>query len=112
MRTCDIIRCKRLALGMSQQEIANIVGVAATTISNFESGKAVSVPIFNGIKIGIENAVRGLDRKEYLQYSIVYHAYLLEYETDSEKLKTLNYMLLDMAKLSLELSNKTYEGEP
>ena len=112
MKTCDIIRCKRQALGMTQQEIANIVGVSSNTISNFESGKEVSVPIFNGIKIGIENAVRELTREEYLQYSIVYHAYLLAYETDGEKLKTLNYMLLDMAKLSLELSNKTYESEP
>ena len=111
MKTCDIIRCKRLALGMSQQEVADIVGVASCTISNFESGKEVSVPIFNGIKIRIENAVRELDREKYLQYSVVYHAYLLEYETDSEKLKTLNYMLLDMAKLSLELSNKKHEVE-
>lgn len=112
MKICDVIKCKRLALGMTQQEIADIVGVAATTISNFESGKEVSVPIFNGIKIGIENAIRELTREEYLQYSIVNHAYQLAYETDSEKLKTLDYMLLNIAKLNLELSNKTYESEP
>lgn len=109
MKTCDLIRCKRQALGMTQKELADIVGVSSNTISNFESGKEVSIPIFNGIKNGIEKAVSELNKEDYLKYSITYKAYKLDLESDAEKIKTLNYMLLDIAKLMLELNRNVEE---
>lgn len=50
MRAYELIKCKRQALGLTQKEFAEIVGVSTGTISKFELGEQVSEVIFKVIK--------------------------------------------------------------
>lgn len=43
--TSDIVREKRKALGLSQQKLAEMVGVKQPTIARIENGQSISGPI-------------------------------------------------------------------
>ncbi len=47
-RLCDRLRIERLALGMTQADLAGRAGIAANTVSNLEAGR----------NVGFENVVR------------------------------------------------------
>lgn len=47
-RLCDRLRIERLALGMTQSELAGRAGIGTNTVSNLEAGRSV----------GFENLVR------------------------------------------------------
>lgn len=47
-RLCERLRTERLALGMTQAELAGRAGIAANTVSNLEAGR----------NVGFENVVR------------------------------------------------------
>ena len=103
MKLCDSYRCKRLALGMSQGELGELIGVTQNTISRFESGEEVSKPVFNAIRLGVENYITNLEREKYLRTRILEAVYSLEYQSEQEQLKTLSHMQVHMGKLSLDL---------
>lgn len=107
MKMHETIRCKRLALGLSQAEFGELVGVHGTTISAFENGKEVSKSVFNTIKYGLERYVNTLSAEEYQEMLLVSMAYGLAYESDQEKLRTLQYMTMAIGKLGVGLMKKT-----
>jgi transcriptional regulator with XRE-family HTH domain len=80
MKMHDVLKCKRLALGLSQKELADMVGVSGSTISCFEAGEEVSALVYNGIKSTIDNCSKRLSKDEYLQMQIVAGAYSLAYK--------------------------------
>ena len=103
MKVCDMYRCKRVALGLTQAELAKIVGVSANTICNFESGKKMSEGVFNDIRNAIEGYFRGLNRDEYFERRIFEGIYSLKYQGTIERIKTLSHMTVHIAKLTKEL---------
>lgn len=107
MKMHETIRCKRLALGLSQAEFGEIVGLSGATISTFENGKDVSKQVFNTIKYGLERHINTLSTEEYQEMLLVSMAYGLAYESDQEKLKTLQYMTMAIGKLGVGLMKKT-----
>ena len=109
MRFCDVMKCKRQALGMSQEELANIIGVSKGTISNFEIGKEVSQIVFNNIKYGFDRYVETLPKERYLEMLLVSCALSLDYKEDREKVDTLNYIILNASKLSLEMNKRMFD---
>lgn len=111
MKLCDAYKCKRLALGLTQAEIANIIGVSNGTISRFENGELLSEAVFNSIRYGIENYFRSLSRDEYMERRLLEAAYALMYQSDEEKLLTLNHMAIHIGKLNMDLLRKVYKGE-
>lgn len=111
MKLCDAYKCKRLALGLTQAEIANIIGVSSGTISRFENGEVLSEVVFNSIRYGIDNYFKSLDRDEYMERRLLESAYELMYQSDEEKLLTLNHMAIHIGKLNMDLLRKVYKGE-
>lgn len=103
MRMYEVIKCKRLALGMSQAEFGAYVGVSGATISAFEAGKDVSQTVVTIIKYGMDKLLHELNPREYQEMLLVSMAFGMAYESDSEKLKTLQYMQIAAGKLSVEL---------
>lgn len=106
MKMHETIRCKRLALGLTQAEFGEIVGVSGATISAFELGKEVSQSVFNNIKYGLDRLIHELSSEEYQEMLLVSMAYGLAYESDQEKLKTLQYMTMAIGKLGIGLMKK------
>lgn len=110
MKICEVYKCKRLALGMTQAEFANLVGVSGGTISRFELGEQLSPAIFNAIRFGVENYIRQFERQQYLQIRILEEAYKLQYEPEAEKTKTLAHLMIHVSKLELDLLNPNNEN--
>lgn len=115
MRLCESYRCKRLALGLTQAELARMVGVSAGTISRFESGEELSETVFNQIRFGVEHFMRNMERHEYIETRILEGAYALRIETDREKrMLILNHMMIHAGKMNMDLlkMRTDYEEEP
>lgn len=111
MKNYEVIKCKRQALGMTQAEFAERIGVSSATISNFEKGEEVSISVRNNIKYGIEALYRNLNRIEYHQALLISQALCLEYQTDEEKLKSLYYMNMVMGNLGINITNALSKEE-
>ena len=109
MRFCDVMRCKRMALGMSQAELAEVIGVSNSTISNLEVGKELSQSVFNNIKYGFERYISTLPKEEYLEMLLVSGALSLAYKEDQEKTDTLNYIMLNASKLAIEMNKRMFD---
>lgn len=109
MRFCDVMKCKRLALGMSQAELARIIGVSDGTISNMENGKELSQAVFNNIKYGFERYIQTLPKEKYLEMLLVSGALSLEYKEDHEKSEALNYIMLNASKLAIEIDRRMFD---
>lgn len=105
MKICDMYRCKRVALGLTQKELAQIVGVSVNTIVRFEAGERMSESVFNDIRNAVEGYFKGLNRDEYFERRIFEGIYSLKYQTALEKIRTLNHMTVHIAKLVTDLVN-------
>lgn len=103
MRMHKIIETKRRALGLTQAELGRLAGVSGSTIAVFESGKEVSVPVFNGIKAAIEKEISALDKQEYLETMLMMHVLQIQELEEDEKLQCLSYIVAHASKLQLEL---------
>ena len=109
MRLCEMIKYKRQALGMSQAEFGNFIGVHQNTISKFENGEVMLDTTFNKIKTGVDDYLASLNRDEYLTVQIKWRALALDEMSDEEKLLTLQNITLNVTKLSIEITKRMCE---
>lgn len=93
--------CKRLALGMTQQEFAAIADVDEGMISLFERGEYINPIAFEKIKYNVEMYIRNFDRKKYLTTRIIEETLMLQHESDEEHLKTLSHLMIHVSKLNM-----------
>ena len=104
MRLCESYRCKRLALDLTQAELAKMVGVSTGTISRFEAGEELSEAVFNKIRFCIDTYMKSLDREKYIETRILEGAYGLQIETDREKrMLIVSHMMIHAGKLNMDL---------
>lgn len=103
MKLCECYKCKRLALGMTQAEFAEIVGVSKTYVSQFENGLQLSPQIWNKIRDGFDSYCRNLDRDAYLRMRIKSAAFELDYQSEQEQLLTLGHLTIHIGKLQMDL---------
>lgn len=66
----EVIKIKRQALLLTQEQFANRVGVTSTTISNFENGREVSEVIIKMIKFTIKELESKLGPEELGPYKL------------------------------------------
>lgn len=102
MKIYQQYKCKRLALGMSQKEIAAIARVDEGIYSIWENGGIVSRSDHYAIKDRVEEYIRSLDRRKYLAVRIMEENLSLMIEDESEHSKTLSHMMIHVAKLNME----------
>ena len=104
MRMYKILESKRLALGLTQAEIGRLAGVSASAVSNLEAGKEVSTPVFNCIKMAIENELNALDKIDYIEKMLTMHTIQLsQMDNDNERIMCLGFISIYSNKLQLEL---------
>lgn len=109
MNIYDCYKCKRLALGMTQQEFAAIAEVDEGIISLFERGERINPVAFEKIKWNVENYIRSFERNKYLTTRIIEETMMLQYESEDEKLKTLSHMMIHVSKLNMMYVNRVEE---
>lgn len=111
MRYCDVFKCKRLATGLTQQDVAEMVGVSSATISKFEQGEDVTTVVFNGIRNAMDNYLNSLDKIDYLSAQIKSQVLMLDYQSERDQLKSLNYITMNIGRYGIELHKKVKEDE-
>lgn len=94
--------CKRMALGMSQQEFAAITGVDVGIIMLFERGEYVDPVSFEKIKYNTENYIRSFSRRKYLTTRIIEETLMLQHEPEEEHVKTLSHLMIHVSKLNMD----------
>lgn len=85
------IKYLRLQDGLSQQELADVLGVQKSTISNWESNH--SVPSYEKLK-------------ELAEYFSVSLDYLLDFDCDDKELEELRSLIRNIDKKKLEQALK------
>lgn len=105
MKMYEVIKCKRMALGMTQSELADIAGVSANTISQFERGEVVHTATLKSIKYSVEEYINRLDDVNRYRVLLVSQALGLQYQIPQEQLRTLAYMNITNGNLSMAVMN-------
>lgn len=82
----DVIRNKRIALGLTQAEFAELIGTTGATISGFENGKEVSSPVFNMMHVVLKRKEAELSPVERDIFNIRWRAMMLECENSKDGL--------------------------
>lgn len=82
----EVYHAKRLALGMTQAQLAEKVGTTAATISSFENGAEVSTPVFNMIKIVIKREANSLPDIEREIFNMRWRMNLLDGGDDKNEM--------------------------
>lgn len=111
MRYHETFKCKRQALGMSQKELAEMIDMSAATISRLENGEQLGEAVFNNIKYGFERYLATLDRETYLRFHIIWRVMQLGYDSDVERLLTLQNISLNCSKLSMEITKRLFREQ-
>lgn len=103
MRMYKVLASKRKALGLTQTEIGKLAGVSNTVVSNLEAGEEVSIPIFNSVKVAIDNQFAALDRLGYMEAMLKMHTIQLGDLEGEERILCLGYISIYSNKLQMEL---------
>jgi transcriptional regulator with XRE-family HTH domain len=111
MKIGEQYKCKRLALGMTQADFADLCGVSSATISKFERGEFLSQEVYNTIKETVERYIRSLDADTYYEIRIVEAALSLQYKNRDQKLRTLSHLMVHVGKLNMDLLRDAKEEE-
>lgn len=111
MKIGEQYKCKRLALGMTQADFADLCGVSSATISKFERGEFLSQELYVLIKETVERYIRGLDPDTYYEIRIVEAALSLQYKNRDQKLRTLSHLMVHVGKLNMDLLRDAKEEE-
>ena len=105
MKYNKIAKATRLAMGKTQKEMAELIGVSNATISNFESEEKLSGPVYTVIKQGYCSLLNDLSKIDMLKKQILIQAYLLNEDSLSktEKREISAWVTMYISKYQLEL---------
>lgn len=110
-----VIKIKREALHLSQNDFGELVGVTGSTISAFEQGKTVSEVIVKQIKSTMKELEDTLSKEEYYSYRIVTESNMLIHETNqdqiSERLDRIMYACLNLRNTKRQRPNNTIKNK-
>lgn len=93
------MKCKRQALGWTQEELAIRCGISPSTISVYERGEPVSFSVSKNIVGTIEGYIRRLNEIEYNRVKVVSNVLGLEYQIPEERLLTYAYINMNLGYL-------------
>lgn len=103
MKMHAVYRYKREALGLSQRDVAELAEVSHSSVSNFENGGDISIPYYHAIIRAIDDEYAKLNKTDFLITMLTKDALSLSDPRLEDKVKTLTYMQMNIAKLQLEL---------
>lgn len=102
------IKCKRIALEWTQEELANRCGVSTSTISVYERGEPVSFSVAKNIVttvLGYMEYIKRNDEVEYNRILLIANALGLKYQIPEERLRTEAYMNVNLGYLQMAEMN-------
>lgn len=100
------IKAKRLALGLSQRELAQIAHVSQSTINRLESGERLSTEYYVKVKEAINNMHYSMSSEEYLRTCLAKEVEELKNLEGTDAIDILTHMIVHASKLINEISKK------
>jgi transcriptional regulator with XRE-family HTH domain len=100
------IKAKRMALGLSQKELAQLAKVSQATITRLENGERLSTEYYVRVKEAINNLHYSMGTEEYLRTSISKGAEELKGLDGQEAIDVLSHLIVHCGKLIREINNK------
>ncbi len=106
MKSCEVYRCRRIALRLSREEIADRAGIQADYVRFFEDGKNIRSDFVDKIKKVIDDAFRELDEIEHYKTRILELAYEIRFDSDTKQtLSRTSHMIVELGKLQRSIIN-------
>lgn len=99
-----ICRTRRMALGLTQKQVAELAGVSATAVSRFEQGEDTSLPYVRSICKAVDDEMARLSREKWAQVNLVAQIMqLAEEDTNEDKLITLSYIHKSVSNIQIDI---------
>ena len=100
------IKTKRIALGLSQADLASLAGVSQTTIARLERGERLSTAYYNKVKDAINNMHYSMNSEEYMRTCIAKESEDLKMLDGQEAVDVLAHMIVHCGKLINVINKK------
>lgn len=100
------LKSKRMALGLTQKDVASMAKVSITTIVRLEKGERLSAEYYNRVKDAINSMHYSMSTEEYIRTCIVKEAEELKNLDGQEAVDMLAHMIVHCGKLITEINNK------
>jgi DNA-binding XRE family transcriptional regulator len=98
------IKAKRIALGLSQADLASIAKVSQSTIVRLEKGERLSTEYYIRVKEAINSMHYSMPSEEYLRTSIAKDAEELKKLEGKDAIDVLTHLIVHCSKLINELN--------
>lgn len=100
------IKAKRLAMGLSQRELAQIAHVSQSTINRLESGERLSTEYYIKVKEAINSMHYSMSSEEYLRTCLAKEVEELKNLEGNAAIDILTHMIVHASKLINEINKK------
>jgi len=100
------IKAKRLALGLSQKELAQIAHVSQATINRLEKGERLSTEYYIRVKEAINSMHYSMSNEEYLRTCLAKEVEELKNLEGQAAIDVLAHMVVHCGKLINEINKK------
>ncbi len=104
MKSYETYKCRRKALGLTQEVLSKLVGCTVDDIRNYERGYWVPDELSQRIKDELNWRFKDVDENEHYLLRILEIALELQIETDSDyALKNVGHMMVELGHLQMNL---------
>ena len=104
LKSYQIYACRRVALDLTPEELAEKVGVDKKFVIDMEKGNKIPFAVYERIKTTIRNEFNNLDQLEHYKRRILEIAIEMILEEDNETaLQNIAHIMIEAAKMQNEL---------
>ncbi len=106
MKTCEIMKCRRQALRMTREELAERANLDVKTIEFYEQGKNMASYVETKIKLTLMKLYQDMDSMEHYKKRILELALELNEQDETQfALLEIGHMMVELGKLQMEIIN-------
>lgn len=106
MNKCDALRCRRQALNVTQERVAQTAGIDVKYVEYFEDGKNVGCHYEKKISDALYTLSKSLSNLDHYRFRIMELALKLSIETDKEIMtKQLAHLIVEAGKFQMDIAD-------
>lgn len=107
MKQYEVYKCRRQALGLTKEKLADKIDVKPGVIDRFESGERIPRCFEMAIKNAIDSEFTNVDSMTHYKRRILELAIQLNYENETERtLHDIGHMMVELGKMQMEIMNE------
>lgn len=104
MKRYEVYKCRRQALGLTREQLSEIIDVRVGVIERYESGEMVPRCFEMAIRQAIDDEFTAVDRMTHYKRRILELGIQLNYEQETERiLHDIGHMMVELGKMQMEI---------